>query len=135
MKQARTVKDTLEVSERLNDVRDRIERLQSQVNVMTHDVEMSRIKIALDQPIESNVLTGRWRPMHNARLAAIELLEGSSEWLDWTLALLIKLPLYLLWTVTVGALLLAAWTALAFTLRRLRRPTPVGAAHARSASC
>jgi hypothetical protein len=127
MKQARTVKDTLEVSARLNDVRDRIERLQSQVNVMTRDVEMSQIKIALDQPTESAVLTGRWHPMHNARLAATELLEGSSEWLDWIIAMLIKLPLYLLWTFTVVTILLVASKVLLRAWRWLRPPQAVGA--------
>jgi hypothetical protein len=41
MKQAHTVKDTLEVSEKLSDARDRIERLQTQVQLLTHDIEMS----------------------------------------------------------------------------------------------
>jgi hypothetical protein len=58
--------------------------------------------------------------MHNARVAAVELLEGSSEWLDWVIALFIKLPLYLLWTLTVGVLLLCAWKVFMFVLRRLR---------------
>jgi hypothetical protein len=49
MKQAHTVKDTLEVSEKLSDVRDRIERLQAQIQLMTHDIEMSVVTIALLQ--------------------------------------------------------------------------------------
>jgi len=39
MKQAHTVKDTLDVSRKLSDVRNRIERLQAQIKVMTHDIE------------------------------------------------------------------------------------------------
>lgn len=128
MKQTHTIKDTLDVSSKLNDVRDRIERLQGQVNVMTHDVEMSVIKVALDQPVESSILTGRWHPLHNARLAAIDLLEGGSEWLDWAISQLIKLPLYLLWTLTVCMILWAGWKLLVAVLKWLRVLKPaVGA--------
>jgi uncharacterized protein DUF4349 len=61
MNQAHTVKDTLEVSGKLSDVRDRIERLQAQVQLMTHDIEMSVVTIALMQESEARVFEIRWR--------------------------------------------------------------------------
>ena len=63
MKQAHTVKDTLEVSEKLSDVRDRIERLQAQIQLMTHDIEMSVVTIALTQESEARAFGIRWRPL------------------------------------------------------------------------
>jgi hypothetical protein len=86
MKQARTIKDTLEVSEKLGDVRDRIERLQTQIQLMTHDIEMSLVTVALMQESDAQVFGIRWRPMYNAKIAARELLVGLGEWLDWVVA-------------------------------------------------
>ncbi|MGA3318545.1 MAG: DUF4349 domain-containing protein [Candidatus Korobacteraceae bacterium] len=109
MKQAHTVSDTLEVSEKLSDVRDRIERLQAQIQVMTHDIEMSAVGITLSQESDTRVLGIRWRPLYNAKIATRELLVGLGEWTDWVVAVLIRLPLILLWALTVGALLWVVW--------------------------
>jgi hypothetical protein len=109
MKQAHSVTDILQVSEKLSDVRDRIERLQAQIQVMTHDIEMSAVAITLTQESSTQVLGIRWRPLYNAKIATRELLAGLGEWMDWVVALLIKLPLILLWTLTIGALLWVVW--------------------------
>ena len=109
MKQAHTVKDTLEVSEKLSDVRDRIERLQAQVQLLTHDIEMSVVTIALMQESDAQVFGMRWRPLYNAKIAARELVVGLGEWLDWVVAIFIKLPLIVFWAMTVGGILWAAW--------------------------
>jgi hypothetical protein len=109
MKQAHTVKDTLEVSEKLSDVRDRIERLQAQVQLLTHDIEMSVVTIALMQESDAQVFGMRWRPLYNAKIATRELVEGLGEWLDWVVAIFIKLPLIVLWAMTVGGILWAVW--------------------------
>ncbi|MFI5108932.1 MAG: DUF4349 domain-containing protein [Terriglobales bacterium] len=119
MKQAHTVKDTLEVAEKLSDVRDRIERLQAQVQLMTHDIEMSAVTVALMQESDTRVFGIRWRPLHNARVAARELLMGLGEWLDWVVAILIKLPLILLWAVTAGGILWVLWKIGRSVWRRL----------------
>jgi hypothetical protein len=109
MKQARTVSDTLEVSEKVSDVRDRIERLQAQIQVMTHDIEMSAVSITLTQKSEIAVVGNQWRPLYNAKLAVRELLDGLGDWTDWVVAVLIKLPLILLWVLTFGALVWVVW--------------------------
>ena len=82
MKQAHTVKDTLDVSEKLSDVRDRIERLRAQIQVMTHDIEMSVVTIALMEESDARVFGIRWRPLHNAKIVARELLAGLGDWVD-----------------------------------------------------
>jgi len=120
MKQAHTVKDTLEVAEKLSDVRDRIERLQAQVQLMTHDIEMSVVTIALMQESDTRVFGIRWRPLHNARVAVRESLMGLGEWLDWVVAILIKLPLILLWAVTAGGILWVLWKIGRSVWRRLK---------------
>jgi hypothetical protein len=76
---------------------------------MTHDIEMSAVTITLTQESGTQVLGIRWRPLYNAKIATHELLVGLGEWTDWVVALLIKLPLILLWTLTVGGLLWGVW--------------------------
>jgi hypothetical protein len=109
MKQAHTVKDTLEVSEKLSDVRDRIERLQTQVQLMTHDIEMSVVTIELSQESDARVFGITWRPVYNAKIATRELFVGLGEWLDWVVEVLIKLPLIVLWAATVVGILWVLW--------------------------
>jgi len=109
MKQARTIKDTLEVSEKLSDARDRVERLQTQIQLMTHDIEMSQVNIALTQESEAQVLGIHWRPLYGAKIAVHELLGGLGDWVDWVVAALVKLPLIVLWVLTVGGSLWVVW--------------------------
>jgi hypothetical protein len=122
MKQAHTVKDTLEASEKLSDVRDRIERLQAQIQLLTHDIEMSAVTVALMQESDAQVFGIRWRPLYNAKIAARELLVGLGEWLDSVVEILIKLPLIMLWTVTVGGILWVIWKIGSSVWLRLLKP-------------
>jgi hypothetical protein len=103
LKQAHTVKDTLEVSQNLSDVRDLIERLQAQIQVMTRDIALSEITLVIEKRADATVVGFHWRPLNSARIASHELLEGLGEWIDWIVAILIKLPLIAAWTLTVAA--------------------------------
>lgn len=109
LKSAHTVKDILEASEHLSDVRDRIERLQTQIQVMSRDIAMSEIAVSLMQQSDVTLLGIEWRPLYNAKVAAHELLAGLGEWLDWLVAIIIKFPLLLMWTITIGSILLVIW--------------------------
>jgi hypothetical protein len=109
MQQAKTVKDTLEVSEKLSDVRDRIERLQTQIQLMTHDIEMSVIDIRLSEEADARVFGIEWRPLANAKMATRDLLSGITDWFDLIVAFIIKLPLILLWLFTIAVVGTFAW--------------------------
>jgi hypothetical protein len=107
--QLREKKDTLEVSEKLSDVRDRIERLRAQIQWMTHDIEMSVVTIALAQESEAQMFGIPWRPLYNAKVSVHGLLEGLGVWLNSVVAILINLPLIALWMLTVGVILWVVW--------------------------
>lgn len=126
MKQASSVTEILAVSEKLSDVRDRIERLQAQIRVMTHDIEMSAVNISLTQQSDTRVLGIRWRPLYNAKIATHELLAGLSDWIDWVVTLLIKLPLILLWVLTVGAIVCMVWRVGRAAWPRFVKPKKAG---------
>ena len=122
MKQAHSVTDILAVSEKLSDVRDRIERLQTQIQVMNHDVEMSAVQINLTQESDARVFGIQWRPLSNAKAATHELLIGLGDWIDAMVTIVIKLPLILLWTATVAAFLLVVWKIARALWRRVKPP-------------
>lgn len=118
MRQAHTVKDTLEVSEKLSDVRDRIERLQTEINVMSHDIEMSVVAITLS--LEPRLAAWEWRPLHNARLAARDMFIGLGDWVDWLVSIIIHLPVIAAWLLTLLGASLAAWKSVRWGWRKLR---------------
>jgi hypothetical protein len=122
LKQARTVKDTLEVSEKLSGVRDRIERLQTQTQLMTHDIEMSLVTIVLMQEPDGQTSSARWRPLYDLKVAVSELFTGLGEWLDWVVAIVIKLPLIILWIVTAGAIFWICWRSGRYIWGRFLKP-------------
>lgn len=64
LKLARTVKDTLEVSERLNQVRGEIEKQQSDFNALSKQVELVAINVALRKEAEAQVFGLPWRPLY-----------------------------------------------------------------------
>ncbi len=128
MKQARSVTDILAVSEKLSEVRDRIERLQTQIQVMTHDIEMSAVAVTLTQESDTRVLGIQWRPLYKAKIATHELFIGLGEWTDWVIAVLIKLPLILLWVLTVGAMMWIVWKIGRRTWPRFAKSKNVSAA-------
>ena len=50
-----------------------------------------------------------WRPWYSAKMALRESLSGLGDWLNWVIAVLIKLPLMLAWVATVGGILWILW--------------------------
>jgi hypothetical protein len=121
LKQAHTVKDILEVSEKLSGVRDRIERLQTQIDVMARDITMSQVTIVVMQYYDESLGSG-WHPLNNAKIAGRELLVNLGDWIDWVVATLIKLPLIILWLVTVGAIVWICWRIIRYFRTQFRKP-------------
>ncbi len=130
MKRAGTIKETLEVTEKLSDVRGRIEELQAEINVMQHDVEMSAVAIMLVPQTADPGLLADWHPLLSARGATGSLLGGLSAWVDFMVGALILLPAILLW----GGTVIGAFLALYWILKRISRKYGKSAAIAPSAS-
>jgi hypothetical protein len=124
MKLSGKIPDTLEVAEHLSDVRDRIERQQTAMQVMTHDIEMSVVAITLTKQIDTKIAGFEWRPMQNARAAMRNLLIGLGEWFDAVVAFLVGLPLVLVWVASIGALLWMLYRVVRWIWRRFRHLLP-----------
>ncbi len=119
LRQARTVKDTLDVSDKLNQVRGEIERQQSEFNILAKQVELVAITVSLRKETEAQVFGLPWRPLYEVKWAARLGLEGLIDYSTSVLSFFFYLPAVLLWTATilVGAAL--GWRVLRWAGRLL----------------
>jgi Domain of unknown function (DUF4349) len=122
LKRASTVKDTLDVTQHISDVRGQIEQLQAQLKYLSHQIEMSSISLNLHMNAAATLSAINWKPSLTARNALHDLGQGLADWADVLLSLLIELPLILLWVCTIGAAALIIWKPSHFLWRRFRKP-------------
>jgi Domain of unknown function (DUF4349) len=119
MKRASTVKDTLEVSEQLNEVRGQIEQEQAEFNALSKQVETVAITVSLSAEADAQVFGISWRPLYRLKMAARDGLDGLGDYLATMTALAFYLPTILLWlaTILIGAAL--CWRILRWAARIL----------------
>ena len=124
LKQAKTVKDTLQVSDKLNDVRSEIEQQQAEFEALSKQVEMAAISVSLRAEADAQVFGLQWRPLYQFKLAAREGLQSLADYATSMVSFAFYLPAILLWlaTILLGAAVgwrVLRWTALvAFGYRK-----------------
>jgi hypothetical protein len=101
LKRATTVKDTLEVSDTLNEVRGQIEQQQAEFEALSKQVETVVITVTLRAETDAQVFGLYWRPLYQLKLAAREGLEGIADYATSMTAFLFYLPTILLWLITI----------------------------------
>ena len=107
MQRAGTVKDTLDVAQRLSDVRGRIERTEAQLKLLSRQVAMATITVSLRAETLTQV---QWMP--NIRQAWNGAAESMAAYVASMMSLLLYAPVALAWFFTVVALLALAWKTL-----------------------
>ena len=117
LRKASTVKDTLEVSDKLNEVRGEIEEKQAEFEALSKQVETVAINITLRAEADAQVLGLHWRPLYQVKIAAREGLDGLGDYAASMAALVFYLPTILLWLFTILAGAAIGWRI----LRRLAR--------------
>jgi len=118
LKRATTIKDTLDVTEKLSDVRGRIEQLQGQMKFLTAQIDMSTLEISIRAEADAAVAGIHWRPLRQAKIAMSEMASGMADWADSVIAFFINLPLIAVWLISVVALIWVALRVLRFLWRR-----------------
>jgi hypothetical protein len=118
LKKATNIKDTLDGAEKLSNVRGRIEQLQGEMNYLTSQIDMSALEISLQTEAGATVLGVKWHPFRQAKIALGEMISGLADWADAVVAFFINLPLLLVWTVSVIALLFVALRILVFSWKK-----------------
>lgn len=104
LKEARTVKDMLQVSERLTEVRGQIEQQQAEFAALSKQVETVAISISLRTEAEARVFGLHWRPLYQMKLALRDGLDAVAGYAAVMTSIVCYLPALLLWmgTIAVG---------------------------------
>ncbi|MCU1283959.1 MAG: hypothetical protein JWO13_309 [Acidobacteriales bacterium] len=124
MKQAKSVKDTLEVTEHLSSVRGQIDRMQGELNLLRHDVEMSSLTVAVLLDADSKVLGIYWRPIYETKVAFRNGLEALTSYVDLMVAFIMYIPALLIWAFTIVLIGATGFRTIRWAFRRLFRSTP-----------
>ena len=100
LKHAVSVKDTLDVSERLSQVRGQIDQQQAELATLARQVETVSIAISLHAEADTQVFGIQWRPLYSLKLAARDGLDSLASYVTTMTAALFCLPAFLLWVAT-----------------------------------
>jgi hypothetical protein len=119
LRKTATVKDTLEVSNKLNEVRGVIEEKQAEFEALSKQVETVAINITLRAEADVQVFGLNWRPLYQLKIAAREGLDGFGEYVASMTTFLFYLPTILLWLLTVLAGAAMGWRILKWAARCL----------------
>jgi hypothetical protein len=117
MKRSNTVKDTLEVSEKLSDVRGQIEERQAEFQALSKQVETVAISVSLRTEADARVLGLNWRPLYQLKLAMREGLNSLADYAAAMAGFLFMLPAVLLWLTTILLSAAAGWRILRWASR------------------
>jgi hypothetical protein len=124
LKRAATIKDTLDVTEKLTDVRGRIDQLQGEMKFLTAQIDMSSLEISLRSEADATVAGFHWRPLRQAKIAAGDMVSGMADWVDSVIAFLINLPLIGVWLISIVVLVLVVVRILRFLWRKFGPKKP-----------
>jgi len=127
LRKATTVKDTLEVSDKLNEVRGAIEEKQAEFDALSKQVDTVAINITLRAEADAQVFGLNWRPLYQLKIAAREGLDGLADYTASITAFVFYLPTVLLWLFTILAGAAIGWRILRWAARVLFGYTPKAA--------
>lgn len=109
LKQAKTVRDTVEVSDKLNDVRSQIEQQQAEFDFLSKQVETVAMTISLRAEAEAQVFGLRWRPLYQLKLALRGGIDGIGDYAAAMAWFVFYIPAILLWLATILIGIAVAW--------------------------
>lgn len=121
MRRAASVKDTLEVSEKLGGARGQIEQQQAEFAALVRQVETVSIVVILHAEADAQVFGIRWRPLYQVKLGARDGLESLEDYVSSMTAVLFRLPAFLLWLATIIFATVTGWKIMRWVWRRFFR--------------
>ena len=117
MKGAHTVKDALEVSEKLSNVRGQIEQQQAEFEALSKQVETVAISVSLRTEAEAQVFGLHWRPLYQLKLAVRDGLDSLGNYAVAMAGFIFVLPTILLWLMTILLGAASGWRVLRWASR------------------
>lgn len=112
LKSATAVKDVLEVSSKLAEVRGHINQLEADLRFLQHQVQMSLLIVNIVALPEARVFGIQWQPLYKAKLALRGALSAMADYGDSMVELFLNLPVMAMWGFTIVALLKVGWMVL-----------------------
>jgi hypothetical protein len=112
LKRASAVRDVLEVSSKLAEVRGRIDESEADLRFLHHQVEMSLLTTTISAVAKAQAFGVHWRPLYEAKLSLRGALIGMAGYADAMVALFLNLPVVAIWGFTIVALLKVGWMVL-----------------------
>ncbi|GMQ95151.1 MAG: hypothetical protein BMS9Abin13_263 [Patescibacteria group bacterium] len=106
LKRAVAIEDVLNVTARLSEVRQRIERAQGQMDYLSRQIKMSTISVSLISEADVEIFGVVWSPIATVKQALRDGLQAVVIYLNILIGIFFKLPAYLLWIATI---ILAIW--------------------------
>jgi hypothetical protein len=119
LKQSHTVKDTLEVSDKLSEVRGQIEQQQAEFAALSKQIETVAITVSLRAEAEARVLGLNWRPLFRMKMALRDGIEGIADYATTMTAVVFYLPTVVLWLATILLGAAIGWKVLRWAGTRL----------------
>ena len=124
LREAKTVKDMLAVSDKLSEVRGEIEQRQAEFNALSQQIDTVAVTIALHAEPPQQTFGLNWRPGYEIRIALRDGLESLASYGTAMLAVLFYLPSLLLWTGTILLAIITGWRIVRWVGRRWFGWTP-----------
>ncbi len=121
---ATSVKDTLEISEKLGEVRGQIEQQQAEFVALAKQVETVALAVSLRAEADAQVFGIHWRPLYQLKLGARDGLESLADYVASMSTALFRLPAVLLWLATIIFAAAIGWRITRWAWRRFFRPVP-----------
>lgn len=117
LKHAGSVKDTLEVTGKLNEIRGQIEQLQAEFAALTKRVQTVALSVRLRADADIQVLGLHWRPLYRAKLSLREAADSLGSYGATLFSVILHIPVIALWLVTLVAFAAFGWKALVWAAR------------------
>lgn len=125
LRKAASIKDTLEVSDKLNQVRGAIEEKQAEFAALSKRVETVALNISLRGEAEAQVFGLHWRPLYQLKSAAREGLNGLGDYAASMTFFAFYLPTIALWLFTIFVVAAICWRILRWAARVFFRSAKV----------
>lgn len=122
LKQAKTVKDTMDVSTKLNEVRGQIEQQQTEFDALSKQVETVALTVSLQAEADTQVFGLHWRPLYQVKMAARQGIAGLGDYAAAMASFLFYIPAILLWLATILISAAIGWRILRWAGRFLFVP-------------
>ncbi len=117
LKRAKSVEDTVTVTDKLSEIRGQIEQQQAEFAALAKRVETVSISVDLHADADVQVFGLHWRPLYRAKLSLREAVDSLGDYGATMFEVIVHIPVILLWLVTLAAFTAVGWKLLRWAAR------------------